>query len=306
MDIYSLLLYFFIYGFLGWCTEVAYAGVKEAKFVNRGFLNGPICPIYGVGVCVVVLLLLPLKSHVILLYITSTILVTVLEGVTGFAMDKIFHNKWWDYSNQPLNIGGYVCLIFSLAWGVGCVIIVKFVHPLIAVPVEHIPFIVGVILLVIFGGAMIADLYVTASAIFKMNKRIDAMDKIAKELHELSDQLGEGIFNQVEEAKEKQEAAKEKYDETRERLAEAGAEFKERSQELKEKSLDFKERAQDIDISDELAKRIAGLKDSYQELSDKGSAVTRRLVRAFPKMESRKSNEQLNKIREAFAARMKK
>ncbi|MDD3402534.1 MAG: hypothetical protein PHQ72_04135 [Hespellia sp.] len=286
MSFYLLLSYFFIYGILGWCTEVGYAGVKQGKFVNRGFLNGPICPIYGVGICIVVTLLTPLKDNLILLYITSTILVTILEGVTGYAMDKIFHNKWWDYSNQPLNIGGYVCLVFSLVWGVACVFVVDFIHPLIAMLVEHIPFIVLVIALVIFSIALFADLYVTSAAIFKLNKRLESMDKIAKELHEISDQLGEGIFNQVSTTMEKQAATKEKYDETMERIAEAGLEFKEKTQE----------------VSEEMAGRVASLKESYQELAGKRSVISKRLVRAFPKMESRKHNDQLIKFKERLAS----
>ena len=117
MSVYFILLYFFVYGFLGWCTEVAFAGVKEGKFVNRGFLNGPICPIYGVGVAVVVSCLDGLKDNLILLYISSVVLVTALEWFTGFILDKLFHNKWWDYSSMPLNLNGYVCLLFSLIWG---------------------------------------------------------------------------------------------------------------------------------------------------------------------------------------------
>ena len=87
MSVYFILLYFFVYGFLGWCTEVAFAGVKEGKFVNRGFLNGPICPIYGVGVAVVVSCLDGLKDNLILLYISSVVLVTALEWFTGFILD---------------------------------------------------------------------------------------------------------------------------------------------------------------------------------------------------------------------------
>ena len=104
MQIYYLMLYFFVYGFLGWCTEVAYATTKQRKFVNRGFLNGPICPIYGVGVTVVVYFLTPYKDNLILLYVLSTVLVTVLEGLTGYLMDKIFHHKWWDYTDR------WICL----------------------------------------------------------------------------------------------------------------------------------------------------------------------------------------------------
>ena len=131
MSIYYSILYFFVYGFLGWCTEVIFAAFKQHRFVNRGFLNGPICPIYGVGVTLVIACLEAFQSNLLLLYISSVILVTVLEGVTGWAMDKLFHNKWWDYSKLPFNIGGYVCLLFSLIWGVACVFIVYFVHPLI-------------------------------------------------------------------------------------------------------------------------------------------------------------------------------
>ena len=130
-EFYYFALSFFVYGFLGWCTEVAYAAVKQGKFVNRGFLNGPICPVYGIGVGVVVQFLTPVENNLVLLYISSTILVTAIEGITGFLLEKIFHNKWWDYSDQPLNIGGYVCVLFSLIWGVFCVLIVKVIHPLI-------------------------------------------------------------------------------------------------------------------------------------------------------------------------------
>ena len=87
---YYLILYFFVYGFLGWCTEVAFAACKERKFVNRGFLNGPICPIYGIGVGIVVQFLTPYKENLVLLYIASVVMVTALEWVTGFILEKYF------------------------------------------------------------------------------------------------------------------------------------------------------------------------------------------------------------------------
>lgn len=111
---YYLILYFFVYGFLGWCTEVAFAACKERKFVNRGFLNGPICPIYGIGVGIVVQFLTPYKENLVLLYIASVVMVTALEWVTGFILEKIFHNKWWDYSKMPLESDTFL-LIFLLS-----------------------------------------------------------------------------------------------------------------------------------------------------------------------------------------------
>ncbi len=175
---YYLILYFFVYGFLGWCTEVAFAACKERKFVNRGFLNGPICPIYGIGVGIVVQFLTPYKENLVLLYIASVVMVTALEWVTGFILEKIFHNKWWDYSKMPLNLNGYVCLLFSLIWGAACVLIVDFIHPLIHKVLSWIPFPVGMTLIVVLGIVMFADLYVTASTILKMNKHLEKMKEI--------------------------------------------------------------------------------------------------------------------------------
>mgnify|MGYP002650812485 CR=1 FL=1 len=228
-EFYYFALSFFVYGFLGWCTEVAYAAAKQGKFVNRGFLNGPICPVYGIGVGVVVQFLTPVENNLVLLYISSTILVTVIEGITGFLLEKIFHNKWWDYSEQPLNIGGYVCVLFSLIWGVFCVLIVKIIHPLIYKVLTMIPLVLGIVVMACLAVGLLADLYVTASGILKMNRRLEAMEKIAAELKELSDKVGENIYENVmegmefrEEKKARIEELKAKYEEMAENRTKVG------------------------------------------------------------------------------------
>ncbi len=277
MDIYYLALYFFVYGFLGWCTEVAFAACKEHRFVNRGFLNGPICPIYGVGVTAVVALLDPFRENIVLLYILSTVLVTVLEGLTGWAMDKIFHNKWWDYSDMPCNIGGYVCLLFSLIWGVACVVVMKFIHPLIHDILTFIPYRLGLILLVISVAALFIDLYVTASTIFRFNRRLAGMEKIAAEMHDISDKIGQEIYENTIYAMELQETSKQKMEETAE---------------------DMKEKTQEI--SEEIRTQIAQLRTHYKRLDTRPDLVSRRLLNAFPHMESRNAKEQLNKVKEKW------
>ena len=113
-NIYQALWIFIIYAFLGWCSEVAFAAVNKGKFVNRGFLNGPVCPIYGVGMLIVVLCLWSLRDRPLLLFLGSALLTTALEFVTGFVLEKFFHDKWWDYSDMPFNIKGYVCLKFTV------------------------------------------------------------------------------------------------------------------------------------------------------------------------------------------------
>ena len=308
-ELYFIALYFFVYGFLGWCTEVAFAAWKEHRFVNRGFLNGPICPVYGIGVTLVVHFLSPYRSNLIILYITSTILVTALEWLTGFILERVFHNKWWDYSNMPLNLNGYVCLLFSLIWGVACVLIVDFIHPVIHKLLLYIPVIVGVIILIILGIGMFADLYVTASGILKMNKRLAAMQEIADELHEISDKIGENIYKNTIAAMETQDAIKDSVTEKQEELKDS---FTAKQEEFKDslaaKQMEFKdsfalkqeeilgnltERREEISetldtVSDELKERIASLRKHYSELGEDFTGIQKRLLKAFPKMENKK------------------
>lgn len=284
MQIYYFVLYFFTYGFLGWCTEVAFAATKQGKFVNRGFLNGPICPIYGVGVGIVVQFLAPVKEQIVILYIASTVLVTFIEWLTGFLMDRIFHHKWWDYSEQPLNIGGYVCLIFSLVWGAACVAIVRVIHPMIDRVLGFIPFPVGIAAIVILGGVLFADLYVTASAILKLNRRLDAMQKIADELHELSDKVGVNIYENVMETMELKDEGKRKLEaaaqESRKKLEDAVSGIREW-----------------VDAStEEQKKRMSELIEKYAELKP-GTKVSDRLMKAFPKMESRHHKDILDELK---------
>lgn len=272
---YYLILYFFVYGFLGWCTEVAFAACKERKFVNRGFLNGPICPIYGIGVGIVVQFLTPYKDNFILLYVTSVVLVTALEWVTGFILEKVFHNKWWDYSKMPLNLNGYVCLLFSLIWGVACVAIVEFIHPVIHKLLSWIPKPIGIGLIVVLGIAILADLYVTVSTILKMNRHLEKMKEIAADLHRISDELGESIYEDVVEVLERREEWKLK-------VQEASGEVKEKMQ----------------DVSDEVMDRITELKKKYREVGGKGLHVSKRLIKAFPRIQSKKYREAMEDLKQ--------
>lgn len=299
-SVYYFILYFFVYGLLGWCTEVAFAAWKEHRFVNRGFLNGPICPIYGIGVGVVVQFLTPYKDSLLILYITSVILVTALEWATGFILEKVFHNKWWDYSNMPLNLNGYVCFLFSLIWGVACVIIVDFIHPLIHTALSYIPHVLGIIIIVVFGIAMFADLYVTASGILKMNKRLAKMQEIANELHQISDKLGENIYKSTITAIEKQEELTASISEKQEELtaslsekqAEISASIAEKQEELKKNVASTLE-----NVSVELKEHIADLKKRYAETSTDTTRTQKRLLKAFPKMQNRKYTETFNDLR---------
>lgn len=311
MEIYDFFLYFFVYGFLGWCTEVAFAAFKTRKFVNRGFLNGPICPIYGIGVSIVIAFLTPFKYNFVLLYLTSVILVTLLEGITGWGMDVIFHHKWWDYSNIPLNIGGYVCLLFSILWGFACVLIVYFIHPPIAKLMGFLPLWLGWALIIILGGILIVDLYVTTTAIFKFNRQLESMEKIAAELHEISDHIGEDIYERTIQAIEYQENIQEniqeKVEESKQKLEDSKQKLENARQKL-EDALPAREPSEQYlsEISDELREHIIDLTTRYRALRISPNPISRRLMKAFPQLESKNYKEQLQAMKAELKDEIKK
>lgn len=189
-SLYQILAFFLIYSCLGWCLEVIYAAVSTGQLVNRGFLNGPVCPIYGFGMIIVLFTLSPLVDNLLLLYIGGVILPSVLELAGGWALYKLYHTRWWDYSDFPFNIGGYICLEFSLLWGVGTVVVMKAVHPVIAGLVEMVPQMVGFVLMCILYACYAADV-VTAFAASDLARELDALEKVADSMHAVSDAMTE-------------------------------------------------------------------------------------------------------------------
>ena len=228
-NIYQALWIFIIYAFLGWCSEVAFAAVNKGKFENRGFLNGPVCPIYGVGMLIVVLCLWNLRDRPLLLFLGSALLTTALEFVTGFVLERFFHDKWWDYSDMPFNIKGYVCLKFTILWGLAASFIIGAIHRFIYMLIEKTPFVLGVILLAVFSAAFIADFTVTLTALVKLPKKLKAMAEAERALRAVSDKIGENISDTTIAAKEKGEALAE---ENKPRLEELKAEYEKKKKEF--------------------------------------------------------------------------
>lgn len=131
-DLSLLFIYFFMYAIIGWACEVLYCFKITKELVNRGFLNGPYCPIYGVGALIVLNFLMPYRGEPILVFFIGIILVTSLEYVSSWGMEKLFHAKWWDYSEHKFNINGRVCLFNSLLFGILSLLLIYVVHPLVA------------------------------------------------------------------------------------------------------------------------------------------------------------------------------
>lgn len=274
---YEMVWIVLIYSCLGWCAEVAYAAVKTGRFVNRGFLNGPVCPIYGFGMLIVLLVLEPVKENLALLFFGSMVFTSLLEFLVGFALERIFHDKWWDYTDCPFNIMGYVCLEFSLIWGVACVLAVDVLHPLILDGVRKIPENVGKWLELGFALIMLTDAALTLYELLKLPRRFQAIDEMEKALTAVSDTMGEKlIYEPMERGKERREAFAESHpalaEKARETARDAMAKRAEINQSVKEKEDGAKAA---------LAARRAETEAKLRKLLE-SSFVHRRIAAAYP------------------------
>lgn len=273
--------WFFLYGCIGWCVEVVYAAVKEHKLVNRGFLCGPICPIYGFGMVGLVysVQLIPLPDSgsmsAVSIFFIGMVLTTAIELVGGWVLYKLYHIRWWDYSKMKYNLGGYICPQFSLLWGLGSVLMIKVVHPLLARGSNPMPFrvmlILDIVLLIIF----VVDVIVSTAAAIGLNKYLSEIDELRARLRVTSDKLttvlGTGAMT-----------ADTVLDEQKLQLALAKLEGRENAAELRA----------------EATARVAELREKLAAV-DRHPLSTRRLLRAFPNMKSLNYAETLAATRTA-------
>lgn len=305
---YELIWLFFIYAVIGWCSEVAYAALETGDFVNRGFLNGPYCPIYGFGITLVLIILIPLKDNLLILYFGSVLVTSVIEFITGYVLEKVFHNKWWDYTDKPFNIMGYVCLKFSLFWGFACTFIVLILHPIIYKVVEILPFFIGIIILIVISIIFVIDCGITIATILKFNHRLQLMNEIAEKIHHFSDEIGENIYENVTEALEKTEEFQENHEEQLIKIAEKKEEFLQKKDEITE---NITEKTQEAKLGREVRKienkmEMEQLKKQYYELMEKKILGDNRLMKAFPRMSSKYHNETLQKFKDYRLKKVKR
>lgn len=125
----TIFIYWIIYAFFGWIVETLYTSIPKKKFQIRGFLTGPIIPIYGFGALIIIYLLSPYVESVLLVFILGVIATSTLEYITSYVMEKLFHMRWWDYSQKRFNINGRVCLLNSTLFGLLSVVLMEFIHP---------------------------------------------------------------------------------------------------------------------------------------------------------------------------------
>ena len=272
-QLYTWLWIFFLYAFLGWCCEVVFAAVKTGKFVNRGFLLGPVCPIYGMGVALVLWALLPLEDNLLVLYFGSVLITSALEFLLGWISEKLLHQRLWDYSDMPFNLCGHICLAFSLVWGFACLLVVRVFHPVLMGLVALIPHTLGWILLALFSAAFLTDLVLTLIAALKLPKQVRAVEDMEKLLRSISDSIGEGLYSGVTKLE-----LEDKKEEFQARMEERNAKNAAKRQELEEKIAAYR--------------RMVGKNRTY-----------RRWVKAFPHLQKECHHRRLEELRAYIARR---
>lgn len=298
MTIYQIFWYFLIYSFAGWCIEVIFHAITVGKVINRGFLCGPVCPVYGFGaisVFAVVDGVLPDIFHypaekltggediigILIVFLCGVALATAVELLAGWLLDVAFHMRWWDYSNEPFNFRGYICLRFSLIWGLACLLVVRVVQPAIADLVLKIPDLIGRIILGVSYVTLLADFVVTVLIVAGLNKKLEELDEVRRRMSVVSDELSEKLATGTMRAQTT-------LDEQRVRATLAKYEARDAVNKQKKKMQDKADQTRQR--TRELQERAGALMEKIMSGRFFGS---RRLLEAFPDMAHRKYSEAL-------------
>ena len=287
MTYFQICLYFLFYSFGGWVVEVIFHAVALGKVINRGFLNGPVCPVYGFGVLSVFALLNTIQSGGLvmsegMIFVFGFVLATLVELIAGWLLDVCFHARWWDYSDKPLNFHGYICLEFSLIWGLAIVMVVKVFQKYVENQASHTPATWEWVVMAILYAAYFADFVVTVATIRGLNKKLTRLDKVSSDMRIVSDKLSNTLATTTIDTVQK-------VGEGKAQVTLAKAELRDATIEQKDKSIEM------------LRMKKAELQAQFNELS--GSITNHtvfgqgRIIKAFPEMKHRDYFELIQELK---------
>lgn len=309
----KLTLFFSVYSMIGWLCESIYCSIPQKRWINRGFLNGPFCPVYGFGALLILAVLSPLLGvfefplELIVLFFTATLLTSVLEYVTSVLLEKLFHTSWWDYSNHKYQIHGRVCLMNSLLFGVMSTLVLEVLHPLVSSLLTAIPRIVSFPLA---GGLFvyfILDGTVTTIGILRMNGKLAQLQTILDEIRERTAAVAEtnlaGLEHSLDELRDKADELK---SETLLSLRQALEELRLKTDDVKTESIERLRNSILDFVNDENRIRLRMLQDKQEYLESQTHPMHRRIMEAFPHMRSIQSPESFQRFRQAAAAARKR
>lgn len=164
--------------------ESIFRSIMEKKIINTGFLKGPICPIYGIGAIIMFTFLQSLENNIVLLFLASIIILTLWEYIVGVMLEKMFHTRYWDYSDHKFNIQGRICLSNSIYWGVLGVVFVKYIHPNIQNLVQKVDIKLLYFIVTILMVAFIVDMIKSIVKIKNIKSTLEKIEELNKEIRE--------------------------------------------------------------------------------------------------------------------------
>lgn len=281
-SLYEMCLLFIVWSFIGWAIEVCAHALKMGEYSNRGFLSMPICPIYGFGVLIITILLHPFMDIPILMFICSSLICTAFELFVGVTMKMIFHNVWWDYSDEHFNFKGYICLKTSILWGMGCLIVEYCAEPQIEWMVDSIPTTAGTVFIGVMGVLIIIDCSNSVAAVYKLNLRLKEISEISEKMYNSSQKLGKALADTALTAVDKG--------------SEAAAAIYAKRMESEEKAAELRNDIKEniTDMKDETVEKLRARYDALVAFSDKN---VERMIKAFPSMHSVKYRKEFENIR---------
>lgn len=307
------LLVFYLYCVLGWCFESTVVSVEQRRWVNRGFLRGPMLPIYGFGAVILLHVSLPLQGHPVWSYLACMMAATVFEYIVGVVMEKLFKVKYWDYSKQRFQFQGYICLRSSLCWGFLGLILTGVIHPPINTLVVGLPFIGLIIIDVLFSAAFVSDVVVSVRSALDLAKVLVELDHLRAQGAELRKQLSETALVELTNLSYKVEEA---HGEFTERMDEAKAQLAERMDEAREKVDDAREqlaaaremtaeerRAQAAEAREQLQAKLAELQRRFDERAAALGRTRKSLLRGNPTARSERYGEVLERLKKRIDTR---
>ena len=323
MTSYQIFWFFLLYSALGWVVEVVYCTLVSGKIKNRGFLNGPVCPVYGFGMLALLACLHLIMDSVgagsarvedaggLVIFLGAMTLASTVELIAGIMLDVLFHARWWDYRMRPFNLNGYICLQFSILWGLGGVFVIKLVHPTLeALSTDRIPEKYGWFLLAFFYAVYLADLIVTVMEVRGMNRYLKELDEIQARMHIFSDAMSETIGsgalktqNVIAEGRVQGALARA---ELRERAAGAREEILDRARETREElggkaaaAADQARRARELG-REGYRKAVEQRRRIMEKILKPRFFGARRLLEAFPDLRHRDYDEYIALLRSAL------
>ena len=308
------LLIFYLYCFLGWCFESTVVSVQQRHFVNRGFLRGPMLPIYGFGATILLHVSLPLYNRPAALFLASMAAATVFEYAVGVIMEKLFKVKYWDYSEHRFQFQGRICLQSSLCWGFLGLILARVIHPPVEWIVAGLPFVLLIVVDILFTAAFAGDVAVSVRTALDLAKLLEELDELRAQGAQLRQELSESalvrltnLSYRVDEARgefaERMDDAREKLGDMRESAGDAYDQLTETakvqltnlSYRVDEARGEFAEKADDV--KEQILARLDELRRRFDTRADSLGRTRKSMLRGNPTARSPQYDDVLQQLK---------